>query len=73
MCTHNLVFEQKKKNSVYPCKPQFYYKQVRFKVVKIIQACFHVWNVIWCSVSHFLDTPDLRLTHDASVMHNVVD
>ena len=34
------VFEQKKKNNVYPCKPQFYYIKVRFKGVNIISACF---------------------------------
>ena len=30
-----------RKNSVYPCEPQFYYIKVGFKVVKIIQVCFH--------------------------------
>ena len=30
------VFEQNKKNNVYPCKPQFYYIKVGFKGVKII-------------------------------------
>ena len=30
----------RKKNNVYPCKPQFYYIKVGFKRVKIIQACF---------------------------------
>ena len=34
--THNLCFEQFKKNNVYPCKPQFYYIKVGFKGVKII-------------------------------------
>ena len=34
------VFEQNKKNNVYPCKPQFYCIKVGFKGVKIIQACF---------------------------------
>ena len=29
-----------RKNNVYPCKPQFYYIKVGFKVVNIIQACF---------------------------------
>ena len=29
-----------KENNVYPCKPQFYYVKVGFKVVKIIKACF---------------------------------
>ena len=29
-----------KKNSVYPCEPQFYYIKVGFKVIKIIQVCF---------------------------------
>ena len=30
----------KKKNNVYPCKPQFYYIKVGFKGVKIIKQCF---------------------------------
>ena len=30
------VFEQYKKNNVYPCKPQFYYIKVGLKEVKII-------------------------------------
>ena len=29
------VFSRKKKNDVYPCKPQFYYIKVGFKGVKI--------------------------------------
>ena len=29
-----------KKNNVYPCKPQFYYKKVRLKGVRIIYVCF---------------------------------
>ena len=33
---HNLCFEQKKENNVYPCKPHFYYIKVGFKGVKII-------------------------------------
>ena len=33
---HNLCFEQKLKNNVYPCKPQFYYIKVGFKGVNII-------------------------------------
>ena len=34
--THNLCFEQKLENNVYPCKPQFYYIKVGFKGVNII-------------------------------------
>ena len=30
------VLSRNKKNSVYPCKPQFYYIKVGFKGVKII-------------------------------------
>ena len=30
----------KKKNDIYPCKPQFYYIKVGFAGVKIISACF---------------------------------
>ena len=34
------MFLSRKKNNVYPCKPQFYYIKVRFKGVKIIYVCF---------------------------------
>ena len=30
------ILSRNKKNTVYPCKPQFYYIQVGFKGVKII-------------------------------------
>ena len=30
------VLSRNKKNIVYPCKPQFYYKKMGFKGVKII-------------------------------------
>ena len=39
---HKLCFGAEA-NNVYPCKPQFYYKKVGFKVVKIIKACFRVF------------------------------
>ena len=32
----SMVFEQNKKNNVYPCKPQFYYIKVGFKGVNNI-------------------------------------
>ena len=32
----SMFFSRNKKNNVYPCKPQFYYIKVEFKVVKII-------------------------------------
>ena len=35
-----MFLSRKKKNNVYPCKPQVYYIKVRFKGVKIIKACF---------------------------------
>ena len=35
-----MILSRNKKNNVYPCKPQFNYIKVRFKGVKIIQACF---------------------------------
>ena len=35
-----MLLSGKKKNNVYPCKPQFYYIKVGFKGVKIIKACF---------------------------------
>ena len=36
----SMFLSRNKKNSVYPCKPQFYYIKVGFKEVKIILACF---------------------------------
>ena len=32
----SMFLSRNKKNNVYPCKPQFYYKKVGFKRVKII-------------------------------------
>ena len=32
----SMLLSRNKKNNVYPCKPQFYYINVRFKGVKII-------------------------------------
>ena len=32
----SIVLSRNKKNNVYPCKPQFYYKKAGFKGVKII-------------------------------------
>ena len=32
----SMFSSRNKKNNVYPCKPQFYYKKVGFKGVKII-------------------------------------
>ena len=32
----SMFLSRNKKNNVYPCKPQFYYINVGFKVVKII-------------------------------------
>ena len=36
----SMFLSRNKKNNVYPCKPQFYYKKVGFKGVKIIYVCF---------------------------------
>ena len=36
----SMFLSRNKRNNVYPYKPQFYYIKVRFKGVKIIQACF---------------------------------
>ena len=36
----SMFLSKNKKNSVYPCKPQFYYIKVGFKGVKIIKASF---------------------------------
>ena len=35
-----MFLSRNKKNSVYPCIPQFYYIKVAFKGVKIIKVCF---------------------------------
>ena len=35
-----MFLSRNKKNSVYPCKPQFYHIKVGFNGVNIIQACF---------------------------------
>ena len=35
-----MFLSRDKKNNIYPFKPQFYYIEVGFKGVKIIQACF---------------------------------
>ena len=35
-----MFLSRNKKINVYPCKPQFYYIEVGFKGVQIIQACF---------------------------------
>ena len=34
--SQSLFLSKNKKNNVYPCKPQFYYIKVGFKMVKII-------------------------------------
>ena len=36
-----MFLSRNKKNNVYPCNSQFYYKIVGFKGVKIILVCFH--------------------------------
>ena len=36
----SMFWSRKKKNNVYPCKPQFYYIKVGFKGVRIIYSCF---------------------------------
>ena len=42
----SMFLSRNKKNNVYPCKPQFYYKKVGFKGVKIIQACLREFTWI---------------------------
>ena len=37
----SMFSSRNKKNNVYPCKPQFYYKKWGLRGVKIIKACFH--------------------------------
>ena len=34
-----MFLSRNKKNNVYPCKAKFHYIEVRFKGVKIVQAC----------------------------------
>ena len=36
----SMFLSRNKKNNVYPCKPQFYYKKVGFKGVKLIRRVF---------------------------------
>ena len=36
----SMFLSRNKKNSVYPCKPQFYCIKVGFKGLKIILTCF---------------------------------
>ena len=40
-----MFLSRNKKNNKYHFKPQFYYKKVGFKGVKIIKVCFR--DVIW--------------------------
>ena len=57
------------KNNVYPCKPQFYYKKVGFKGVKIIEACFRdeYMDIQWMKQSH-LFVFNKVCTHNAELM-----
>ena len=43
-----MFLSRNKKNNVYPCKLQFYYRKGGFKGVKIIYACFP--DVIICEI-----------------------
>ena len=54
MSTHNLFLSRNKKNNVYPYKPQFYYKKVGFKGVKIILECFR--GLVGHSISYKIVT-----------------
>ena len=50
--THNLCFlSRNKKNNVYPCKPQFYYIKVGFKVYK---GMFSWWYSLFICISEVL-------------------
>ena len=40
MYPQSMLLSRNKKNTLYPCKPQFNYIKVGFKGVKIIYACF---------------------------------
>ena len=57
----SMFLSRKKKNNVYPCKPQFYYTKVGFRGVKIIKACICdvviLFNLYYfrCIVSCFKD------------------
>ena len=44
----SMFLSRNKKNNVYPCKPQFYYIKVGFKMVKIIKACFRYGSLETC-------------------------
>ena len=41
MSIHNQCFRAKRRNNVYPGKPQFYYKKVGCKGVFVTRTCFH--------------------------------
>ena len=56
-----MFLSRNKKNNVYPCKPQYYYIKVGFKVVKIIQVCFRDESPKLILVSPFDDFGDFVL------------
>ena len=52
-----MFLSRNKSNSVYPCKPKFYYIKVGFKGVKIIEACcrnvkkiYHIQYVVYSDI-----------------------
>ena len=47
----SMFLSRNKKNSVYPCKPQFYYIKVVFKGVKIYRRVF-MMNTITTQTAH---------------------
>ena len=49
----SMFLSRKKKNNVYPCKPQFYYIKVGFMGVNIIEACFSDGNILDFDVLSF--------------------
>ena len=48
--------KKKKKNNVYPCKPQFYCIKVGFKGIKIIQVSFRDGVSLSCFTNDVDDT-----------------
>ena len=52
-CGYLFCLSRNKKNSVYPCKPQFYYIKVGFKGVKIILACFRNVMKMYLVCTHY--------------------
>ena len=74
----SMFLSRNKKNNVYPCKPQFYYKKIGFKGVKTIKACFHDVRVtdeiklVFCRTLVEVESPKHYIT-GCALYENVYD